>query len=360
MFLINSIKIIITLLSLITIFNNCKLLNASELPHVYCKMAFILVELQSETSNHSNEFYEKIYWENLSFNAPKECHLWSDGQSSSLKILLQDSQKCGFVKSVNKWKHQVSFYQNLIIKQNTDKIFKIPIKCSYKMKTLSSKFKHKVVKRDTLPEDFQEEGDLEILETIEQRAPEPEVLMEVRQNGELIDGMVTIIPGTPLVMEIKLNEIANQIYGLKVNFLEVTDMADTSETILYKGCTVDPYLFENFNLTDTNSLKSKFRAFKFPNTAYVQFRANVQICLKTCTQSQCIGSHNNKENRKKRELNPQIEDFYEVHTRFILKLNTTFKSQEADFIKLQNHVKLLHEKSQQQKHQQLHHLLNHK
>lgn len=86
---------------------------------------------------------------------------------------------------------------------------------------------------------------------------------------------------------------------------------------------MDPYLFENFNLSDSNSLKSKFRAFKFPNTAYVQFKANVQICLKSCIQTQCIGSNNNQQTRRRRELNELQDDFYEVDTSFTLKLNET-------------------------------------
>ena len=59
--------------------------------------------------------------------------------------------------------------------------------------------------------------------------------VEVRQNDELIDGMVTVIPGTPLVMEVKLNNESNEVYGLRVNYLRVSDTKDTSETILFRG-----------------------------------------------------------------------------------------------------------------------------
>ncbi|XP_046811110.1 uncharacterized protein LOC111677806 [Lucilia cuprina] len=168
--------------------------------------------------------------------------------------------------------------------------------------------------------------------------------MEVRQNDQLIDGMVTVISGTPLVMEIKLDEASNDIYGLSVNYLQVTDMAEMSETILFKGCTVDPYLFENFNLTNKKSLKSKFRAFKFPNTAFVQFRANVKICLQNCAQPQCIGS-NSKQSRKRRHLNNPPKHFYEMLTSFVIKLNETHQSNEAELQQLQNHVQLLHTKN---------------
>lgn len=56
----------------------------------------------------------------------------------------------------------------------------------------------------------------------------------------------------------------------------------------------------------------------------MQFKANVQICLKSCIQTQCIGS-NNQQTRKGRELIEFQEDFYEVDSKFTLKLNETSK-----------------------------------
>jgi len=45
---------------------------------------------------------------------------------------------------------------------------------------------------------------------------------------------------------------------------------------------VDPYLFENFNTVDGDFLTAKFRAFKFPESTYVQFRGTVNVCLDKC------------------------------------------------------------------------------
>ncbi|KAI8117474.1 hypothetical protein CVS40_10652, partial [Lucilia cuprina] len=315
-----------------------------ELHHVYCNKAFILVKLPL-TSNNSYNFLNTIYWENLHSNAVKECQPLYNEREVILKVFFNDLGKCGFLRSINKLRDSVSFYQNLIINPNHTSLSKLNIKCLYKIqKTKTTKFKHRIMKRDSLPEDFQEDVDIEILKTVEQHAPEPQVLMEVRQNDQLIDGMVTVIPGTPLVMEIKLDEASNDIYGLSVNYLQVTDMAEMSETILFKGCTVDPYLFENFNLTNKKSLKSKFRAFKFPNTAFVQFRANVKICLQNCAQPQCIGS-NSKQSRKRRHLNNPPKQVYEMLTSFVIKLNETYQSNEAELQQLQNHVQLLHTKN---------------
>lgn len=73
------------------------------------------------------------------------------------------------------------------------------------------------------------------MDTVEQQAALPVVSVEVRQNDELIDGLVTVIPGTPLVMEVKLSKESSAIYGLRVNYLQVSDTKDTSETILFRG-----------------------------------------------------------------------------------------------------------------------------
>jgi hypothetical protein len=47
-------------------------------------------------------------------------------------------------------------------------------------------------------------------------------------------------------------------------------------------CSVDPYLFENFNTVDGDFLSAKFRAFKFPESTYVQFKGTVNVCLDKC------------------------------------------------------------------------------
>lgn len=50
----------------------------------------------------------------------------------------------------------------------------------------------------------------------------------------------------------------------------------------FYSCSVDPYLFENFNTVDGDFLTAKFRAFKFPESTYVQFRGTVNVCLDKC------------------------------------------------------------------------------
>lgn len=52
--------------------------------------------------------------------------------------------------------------------------------------------------------------------------------------------------------------------------------------IFFYRCSVDPYLFENFNTVDGDFLSAKFRAFKFPESTYVQFKGTVNVCLDKC------------------------------------------------------------------------------
>lgn len=47
-------------------------------------------------------------------------------------------------------------------------------------------------------------------------------------------------------------------------------------------CSFDPHLFENFNTVDGDFLTAKFRAFKFPDSTYVQFKGTVNVCLDKC------------------------------------------------------------------------------
>ena len=58
-------------------------------------------------------------------------------------------------------------------------------------------------------------------------------------------------------------------------------------------CSVDPYLFENFETSDGDFLKAKFRAFKFPQSPFVlfkvissQYRSGSSECVLECETSQ--------------------------------------------------------------------------
>lgn len=45
---------------------------------------------------------------------------------------------------------------------------------------------------------------------------------------------------------------------------------------------MDPYLFDNFETVDGDFLAAKFKAFKFPESNYVQFKGTVSVCIDKC------------------------------------------------------------------------------
>lgn len=115
-----------------------------------------------------------------------------------------------------------------------------------------------------------------------EKAPEPVLNVNVLQGNSIVSGELNVSPGTPLVMQIYLDEKSSPIYGLGVTYMQVTDTRSQEETIVFNGCSVDPYLFDNFNTVDGDLLSAKFRAFKFPESTYVQFRGTVNVCLDRC------------------------------------------------------------------------------
>merc|ERR1712013_611277 len=145
-----------------------------------------------------------------------------------------------------------------------------------------------LVKRQAdFPVNFREDADVVITGEVTGQAPIPVLNVGVRQAGTLIDDELNVKPGTPLNMEVYLDSESSEVYGLMVTGMEVTDTREQTEPILVNGCSVDPYLFENFVTTDGDYLKAKFRAFKFPESSFVLFKGTVNVCLDTCSPVQC-------------------------------------------------------------------------
>ena len=122
-------------------------------------------------------------------------------------------------------------------------------------------------------------------------APVPVLNVGVRQDGTLVDDELNVKPGTPLNMEVYLDSISADVYGLMVTGMEVTDTGNQREPILVNGCSVDPYLFENFVTSDGDYLRAKFRAFKFPESSFVLFKGTVNVCVSTCSPVKTINQH---------------------------------------------------------------------
>lgn len=92
-------------------------------------------------------------------------------------------------------------------------------------------------------------------------------------------------------------------------------------------CSVDPYLFENFNTVDGDFLNAKFRAFKFPDSTYVQFKGTVNVCVDKCKGIQCSNGQIGY-GRRKREIASQSPD-----------PNKVYEISMTTFIRVQNDPK---------------------
>ena len=69
---------------------------------------------------------------------------------------------------------------------------------------------------------------------------------------------------------------------------------------------MDPYLFENFNTVDGDTLTARFRAFKFPETNFVLFRGTIDVCLDKCSGVECSNDQLAFGRRRKRDTSPSL------------------------------------------------------
>lgn len=63
----------------------------------------------------------------------------------------------------------------------------------------------------------------------------PKLLFNVRQGNKIIKDELVVKPGTPLQMEIYLNEESADVYGLLVTHMQVSDTKSQEETIIFNG-----------------------------------------------------------------------------------------------------------------------------
>ncbi|KAF6204300.1 hypothetical protein GE061_002641 [Apolygus lucorum] len=221
-----------------------------------------------------------IYLEGFKYFPDPACKPVLVEHKAVFKLSLDDVFQCGVTRIVNKATDVKTFYHRIVIEKDNEGKELIQIKCT-------QGGNHTLVKRNVLPAGFQEPIELDITQTVTKEAPQPKLQVGVRQAGELVSGELNVNPGTPLQMEIFLDKESAPIYGLLVSYMEVSDTKKQEETIIFNGCSVDPYLFENFNTVDGDFLAAKFRAFKFPDSTYVQFKGTVNVCLDKCRGVEC-------------------------------------------------------------------------
>ncbi|XP_063614353.1 uncharacterized protein LOC134787506, partial [Penaeus indicus] len=173
---------------------------------------------------------------------------------------------------------------------------------------------------------------IEITSEVTGRAPIPILRVGVRQNGNLVDGEINVRPGTPLTMEVYLDNTSAGTYGIRMSHMEVTDAKSKRETIIFNGCSVDPILFDNFITTSGDSVSAKFRAFKFPETSYVLFRGTVDVCLDKCQGIACSNGQLGY-GRRRRDIDSQSSDpnkIFELTMMAYLKVGDYFNETSGE------------------------------
>ncbi|KAH9635428.1 hypothetical protein HF086_016825 [Spodoptera exigua] len=131
----------------------------------------------------------------------KPCLPEMNGNTAMFVLDLQDHHKCAVTRILQTGTGKRSFYSNIVIEDVAGNIEMV----------------------------------LNITRYEEGKAPEPVLGAIVKQNGKQVSGEISVTPGTPLTMEIFLNEKSAPIYGLLVNYMHVTDTGKQQETIILNG-----------------------------------------------------------------------------------------------------------------------------
>jgi len=287
--------------------------KSKELPvvKVHCSPKEMIVEMiKPYDTTH-------LYLEHLKNYPVKDCQPIIEDDKATFKLNLQNIYQCMVTKVVNKETDRTVYYHRIITEFETRPKEVFLVKCDTVKNTTSSD----IVKRSAQFPAY--DYDIEITDEIVGRAPIPELIVGVKQDGTLIDEELTVKPGTPLNMEIYLDNLSADIYGLMVSGLDVTDTIQSQESLIVNGCTVDPVLFENFLTEDGDLLRAKFQAFKFPETNFVLFKGIVNVCLDRCNGVQCSNGQVGFGRRKKRDLDDspsEIQRVYEVSMSTIVKV----------------------------------------
>ncbi|RWS24319.1 uncharacterized protein B4U80_04716 [Leptotrombidium deliense] len=222
------------------------------------------------------------------------------------------------------------FYNRLIVENTANNSKEVVLVNCVLSNEFALRSKRQVFDEWPLPENFTESIDelIDFSGNVTERAPIPYLNAAVRQNGRFVDTALNVHPGTPLEMIIYLDDESAKVYGLFATFLKVTDNTSSKqeEIIVLNGCSIDPYIFSNFETEDGgNSLSAKFRAFKFPESNFVLFVGTVNVCLNECQGVPC-GNSQLGFGRKKRsipyEVPPDPNKVFEVEMTAFLKVDS--------------------------------------
>lgn len=285
---------------------------------------------------------QEIHLQHLKQFPDPACKPTIKGNLVTFDLKLSNIDQCLLQKVVNKQTNSKLYYHRVIVEYNDETPKEaITVKCSDDIS--NSEFDRIVKRQADFGPGFRED-DVPITSEVTGFAPPPLLQVGVRQDGVLIDDELNVKPGTPLNMEVYLDNASKDVYGLLVSGMDVTDTQSQTEPILVNGCSVDPYLFENFVSVDGDFLKAKFRAFKFPDSNYVLFKGTVNVCLDSCKGVQCSNGQLGF-GRKKRDLesSPASNKVYEVSMSTVIRLNC---EKEGECVEIKGTKKVAEEKKE--------------
>jgi hypothetical protein len=80
-------------------------------------------------------------------------------------------------------------------------------------------------------------------------------------------------------------------------------------------------LFENFRTDNGDMLSAKFRAFKFPDSSYVQFKVVVNVCLDKCDGTECSNGQIGYGRRRREIRGTNTKKLYEIYMSTFIKVD---------------------------------------
>ncbi|GFY62372.1 ZP domain-containing protein [Trichonephila inaurata madagascariensis] len=256
-----------------------------------------------------------------------ECQAETTEGLHVFRLPLDNIYACGTTRMLNKITGVRIYYHRVIVEEPQEELQMILVTCNIPPTHNTSD--PEVVsrtRRNTLPENFVEPDYVNITDYIVASAPVPYLNLAVRQHGKIMDTTLNVQPGTPLEMLIYLDRKSADTYGLLTSFLKVTDSTpNQEEVIIMNGCSIDPYIFGNFqSLENGDALSAKFRAFKFPDANYVLFVGTVSVCLQQCRGVPCGNGQLGYGRRRRRaiptDLPPDPNKVFEVEMTTFLKV----------------------------------------
>lgn len=256
-----------------------------------------------------------------------DCHAVNENSRALFLLNLKDAQqlaRCGVNMVTYQDTLEHVYYRDLKVEYVAGGEDVVRVKCR---PSIWYSAPHAIVKRSpqadqAWPEGFQEPEILEITSEVVGRAPEPQLSVKVKQNGELVDTTLQVVPGSRLSMEVFLDPKSAGTYGIMVTDMVVSDTDKAQEQIMAGGCSVDPQLFRNFNTTNGDLLVAPFRAFKFPNTSFVLFRLRVSVCINRCEGAECRSGEIGYGRRRRRSLLPRgANGVFQVTTNTIIRVS---------------------------------------